>query len=428
MFTLLLCCEKEQLQAKIKAQVKSWRLPFDLRVLTSTPGSLSQLRRNTHIDIFFCDIETFISCNPEIHWAKAFNQRMCVLIVGKKTELGKVREYEWVKNDSRIFCLPTPLDRLEFRGRLSSCAAMLRDDELRSDGEKCFSFLCRTRTIVQERFWYDLLSGRLRMLSNDRLSEIGSEYGVCIRDSFSKFILVLVKIKWMPPDHGELTGENRHYALMNMMRDIFLRDEWTAPIVTLSPHDYAIMFSCDSESSDVEVQQLCEHFQESYKNLFKRDIQYSCSPQLYLNDFANITPSITKSVLQSEDIPQLRQKPEHIADRAKTYIERNVGHRLTRKSVAEAIGGYHPDYVAAVFKKTTGQSLQVYIMEQKIKKAKLLLLHEQENVISVAAEVGFSNPSYFAMCFKKEVGVTPSKYREMVEHNSNNASPLNADL
>ena len=35
---------------------------------------------------------------------------------------------------------------------------------------------------------------------------------------------------------------------------------------------------------------------------------------------------------------------------------------------------------------------------------------EKPNISEIALEVGFNNPAYFSECFKKQFGVTPSKY------------------
>jgi AraC family transcriptional regulator len=43
--------------------------------------------------------------------------------------------------------------------------------------------------------------------------------------------------------------------------------------------------------------------------------------------------------------------------------------------------------------------------------AKRLLRETKKNVVSVALDVGYANPSHFAQLFRRETGLSPSDYR-----------------
>ncbi len=58
----------------------------------------------------------------------------------------------------------------------------------------------------------------------------------------------------------------------------------------------------------------------------------------------------------------------------------------------------------------TGQSPVEFINTIRLKKAAVLLRNNAGNVATVALEVGFSNPSYFARIFKKQFGIAPREY------------------
>ena len=70
-----------------------------------------------------------------------------------------------------------------------------------------------------------------------------------------------------------------------------------------------------------------------------------------------------------------------------------------------------PEYLARMYKKKTGVSLKDYINDYRIQQAKLLLQQSDKQVGEVAADVGFSNLSYFSTLFKKSTGLTPVEYR-----------------
>lgn len=59
----------------------------------------------------------------------------------------------------------------------------------------------------------------------------------------------------------------------------------------------------------------------------------------------------------------------------------------------------------------TGQSINELIRIVRLNKSKELLSTNLYNVNEVAYMVGFSDPKYFSTCFKKQFGISPSKFR-----------------
>jgi YesN/AraC family two-component response regulator len=63
----------------------------------------------------------------------------------------------------------------------------------------------------------------------------------------------------------------------------------------------------------------------------------------------------------------------------------------------------------------------------RIKKAARLLKQKNGNISEVDIEVGYTNPSYFARCFKKNFGVCPHVYQNNIcksVHSQTNYSKL----
>lgn len=69
-------------------------------------------------------------------------------------------------------------------------------------------------------------------------------------------------------------------------------------------------------------------------------------------------------------------------------------------------------YVCTYFKNETGQTLNQYLTDCRMEKAKLLLLDPQYQITDVSSKVGYSNGNYFSKSFKKSIGLSPSEYRE----------------
>ena len=63
-------------------------------------------------------------------------------------------------------------------------------------------------------------------------------------------------------------------------------------------------------------------------------------------------------------------------------------------------------------KSLTGNSATEYVKILRLKKAAILLESGFGNITEIAYETGFSNPSYFAECFKKFHKTSPIKYAQ----------------
>jgi AraC-like DNA-binding protein len=58
----------------------------------------------------------------------------------------------------------------------------------------------------------------------------------------------------------------------------------------------------------------------------------------------------------------------------------------------------------------TGESPIELIRRVRLEKAAKLIESNGGNISEIALEVGFSNPSYFSECFRKQFGIAPSQY------------------
>lgn len=96
------------------------------------------------------------------------------------------------------------------------------------------------------------------------------------------------------------------------------------------------------------------------------------------------------------------------------YINMNYGDpSLSVKSISE-YANLSVSYACTYFKSETGITLNQYITDYRIKKAKQLLVDPRIKVNEVSAAVGYNDGNYFAKIFRKATGLSPSEYREQV--------------
>lgn len=96
------------------------------------------------------------------------------------------------------------------------------------------------------------------------------------------------------------------------------------------------------------------------------------------------------------------------------YIYGNLHTRITLETLSEHTH-LSQSYLSKLFKKETGHSISEYISIQKIETAENMLLYSDYTSSEIAQILAFPSQSYFTECFRKTVGVTPSRYRNNIK-------------
>jgi len=84
---------------------------------------------------------------------------------------------------------------------------------------------------------------------------------------------------------------------------------------------------------------------------------------------------------------------------------------LSLKSLASQLG-FSPSYLSVLIKKELGLPFQDYLIQERMKKAKLLLLTTDLKIYEIAEQVGFEDMNYFSQRFKQVVGLTPRQFKK----------------
>ena len=96
----------------------------------------------------------------------------------------------------------------------------------------------------------------------------------------------------------------------------------------------------------------------------------------------------------------------------KEYIQTHYKNEsLSVKDISEHVY-LSVSYVCTIFKNETGQTLNQYITEYRMEKAKSLLQDYRNKIADISAKVGYSDGNYFGKIFKKSTALSPSEYRE----------------
>jgi len=137
-----------------------------------------------------------------------------------------------------------------------------------------------------------------------------------------------------------------------------------------------------------------------------------------------------KTIIQTDNYEQLRkwfldkvteacrnimskkeEQTSGIITKAKSFIEDSYSKDISLDDVSRIVD-ISPYYFSKLFKEVTGENFIEYLTNIRIEKAKKLLQNRDVSIKNICVDTGYSDPNYFSRIFKKQVGVTPTEYRE----------------
>ncbi len=101
---------------------------------------------------------------------------------------------------------------------------------------------------------------------------------------------------------------------------------------------------------------------------------------------------------------------EKFIEKTLNILKKNISNSLLSvEDLAEQVGLNQSQFYRKI-KKLTGHSASKFIQIIRLKTAAQLLVSKKYKVSEVVYEVGFTSPSYFTKCFKKQFGKSPTEY------------------
>ena len=100
-----------------------------------------------------------------------------------------------------------------------------------------------------------------------------------------------------------------------------------------------------------------------------------------------------------------------VLDRSIAYLREHLGEKLSLDELARA-SGMSVSSMEGKFRAITGASAYRYLIRLRMERAMQLLTETAYSVTEIATRCGYDNLFYFCNAFKKEIGMTPSQYRE----------------
>lgn len=109
-----------------------------------------------------------------------------------------------------------------------------------------------------------------------------------------------------------------------------------------------------------------------------------------------------------------RSSESEIIKKMLSYIYLNYMDSITIQDVAEA-ASVSISYASHIFKRCMKTSIIDYANSYRITKSCDLLLDLSKDISDVSFDVGFTSSAYFSKLFKREKGITPKEYRNLIK-------------
>ncbi|MBI3398819.1 MAG: response regulator transcription factor [Deltaproteobacteria bacterium] len=109
----------------------------------------------------------------------------------------------------------------------------------------------------------------------------------------------------------------------------------------------------------------------------------------------------------------VKNRDECVMDGIAAYIEDKYTEELTLEKIAE-MANMNRNKFCSAFKKRFGQTFTSYLNHMRIKRAAELLKNPDLNITEIAYFVGYGSIVHFERVFKEKYGVSPRKYRKML--------------
>ena len=175
------------------------------------------------------------------------------------------------------------------------------------------------------------------------------------------------------------------------------------------------------ERTIVEEQVLMDHWLrivKNIKNYLRAELQASKRLLIDSTDkltsctklFQNDVPGDVSPVIAAEELSHYRPEIQSILN----YIDERYDERITLQDLS-AFACLNEAYLSRLFKMETKKTINSYINELRIYKAKELLKSPNIMVKEVAQLVGIKDQLYFNRVFKKFCGENPTDYQDRVK-------------
>lgn len=129
-----------------------------------------------------------------------------------------------------------------------------------------------------------------------------------------------------------------------------------------------------------------------------------------LEILSNVTYDYTENCAKKHIPVKLTKTDKMLLIKWEKYLRNNLGKYPTLDELSNLTKMSTSRFLLA-FKEYFGTTAYQYLKDLRMNEALTLLLNTENNIASIAKELGYKNSGHFSGLFKKYYGITPNKYR-----------------
>lgn len=152
-------------------------------------------------------------------------------------------------------------------------------------------------------------------------------------------------------------------------------------------------------------------FEKTFHVLFEGQAAYEILAKAYLYELLAYAIVLWGQKKEEEDGGQQTTSKTKGIRAAIVYMTENLQNQIALSQLAE-IANISIGHFGKLFKQMTSYSPIDYLMNLRLMRAANLLKNTDEQILSIALDVGFNNLGHFIRSYKKKFNCTPREYRK----------------
>ncbi len=245
------------------------------------------------------------------------------------------------------------------------------------------------------------------------LSNSGTQYLVGTK----RYLLQHGDIILVPPGIGHKPLFPAELAEPYKRIVVWISTDFFATLQQLLRHD-----GIDSFPKDIYLLRTAGTSYDALSNYFRAGLKEAREKKpgweavLYGNTMQLLT-GFYRAINDSHNRPAKAEKPE-LLDKVVAYIETHLDEKITLADTAARFF-VSESTIGQTFQKKMHVSFYHYVTQRRLIAAKSIML-EESNLEFLSEKVGFSDYSTFYRAFKKEFGISPREYRNLINESQQN--------
>ncbi|PIW70334.1 MAG: AraC family transcriptional regulator [Ignavibacteriales bacterium CG12_big_fil_rev_8_21_14_0_65_30_8] len=148
------------------------------------------------------------------------------------------------------------------------------------------------------------------------------------------------------------------------------------------------------------------------KNIKLGEASFESSTKINLELIRNILEKNGFELLDNDQFKIIEKIKIFILEYIQSQSEENKMLEKLSKYLSKKMG-YSYQYLSNLFSSLENQTIENYIIHQRIEKVKELIIYNQFNLSEISYRLGYSSVQHLSSQFKKVTGFTPSTFKKL---------------